>query len=246
MRRLIGVLALLLLVAAVLLVLREPRRSTIQTTDASTTTPPTVETTDTSARDATTTILQETDTTAAAAETTRATTTTLPPDATAEFAITEIQFGANGFVAIANVGIVAGDLGGYALCSRPQYFQIPSIELEPLEAVWLAVGDGANLGDGAGIAKAVIPMNGRVGSIDRTDGELALFRSSAFEDAQQMVTYVEWGSAGHGRSQIAIDAGLWEPDAFLTIPADAFGIQSLAGTTRPAAGPQDWTAGLGG
>ncbi len=205
-----------------------------------------MQTTDTPARDGTTTTLQETDTTAAAGQTTRATTTTLPPDAAAEFAVTEIQFGVNGFVAIVNVGRVSGNLDGYALCSRPRYFQIPPIELAPLETVWLAVGDGANLGDGAGIAKAVIPMNGRVGPVDRNDGELALFRTSAFEDPEQMVTYVEWGSADHGRSQVAIEAGLWEPDRFLVIPPDAFGIQSLAGTMRPAAGPDDWTAGLGG
>lgn len=243
MRRLIGVMALLLLVAAVLLVLRQPRRSTIEATDVSATTPPTIQTTDTSAQDSTTT-LAEVDTTAA--ETTLATTTTLPPDAAAEFAVTEIQFGENGFVAIANVGTGAGNLGGYALCSRPQYFQIPPIELEPLETVWLAIGDGANLEGGAGIAKAVIPMNGLLGPVGRTGGELALYRTSAFADPEQMVTYVEWGVAGHGRSEVAIEAGLWEPDAFITIPADAFGIQSLAGTIRPAAGPEDWTAGVGG
>ena len=172
--------------------------------------------------------------------------TTEPQATGAEFAITELHFGETGFISIVNVGSAPGNLAGYALCVRPQYFQIPDIELAPLETVWIAVGDGANLGDGAGIAKAVIPLNGRLGPLNREDGELALYRTSSFADPEAMVTYVEWGSSGHGRSEVAVEAGLWEPGAFVEVPPDAFGIQSLAGTTRPAMGRADWTAGVGG
>jgi len=246
MRRLIGLVALVLLLGAVFFVLRQPSRSGLEATGVSSTTPPTVRSTDSTVAEAPTTTEPATDTTFAS-------TTALPTDTTefdqgaaaAAFAVTEIQFGTNGFVSIKNVGDASGNLAGFALCSRPRYFQIPDVELQPLEIAWIAFGDGATLGDGAGIAQTVIAMNGQLGIPSRDGGELALYRSSDFENPELMVTYVEWGSAGHGRSEVAIAASLWEPEAFIVVPADAFGIQSIA-PGRAAAGPDDWTAGVGG
>jgi hypothetical protein len=253
MRRLIGIVALLLLLGAVFFVLRQPSRSGLDEASPSTTTSTvggdaavTSGGDDTSTDASTTTEAQDSaESTTSAAATTEVTDTTMPDEVTAEFAVTEIQFDEDGFIAIKNVGPVAGNIGGYALCSRPNYFQLPDLELQPLGIVWLALGDGGALGDGAGIAEAVIPMNGQLGTLRQADGELGLYRGSSFGDPELIVTYVEWGSAGHGRADVAIEAGIWEPDTFLQVPADAFGIQSIA-PGRPATSPDDWTAGVGG
>ncbi|HDH02736.1 MAG TPA: hypothetical protein ENH15_00645 [Actinobacteria bacterium] len=159
----------------------------------------------------------------------------------AQFAITEIVFGEGGYVVITNVGGSTASVGGLALCQRPFYFTLPDIELAPLESVWVAAGDGASLT--ASSAVAVLTANGSLDDFSRDDGEMGLYLSSDFGSAEAIISYVEWGSAGHGRSDVAIEAGLWEADAFIEIPDDAFGVQASA---QAPSGPQDWVAGLGG
>ena len=253
MRRLIGIVALLLLVGAVFFVLRQPSRSGLDeslpsSSTSSDATAAVVSSTEADSPDQSSTSATsagEDDSTTSTDVEPATTDTTLPPEAAADFAITELHFGDDAFIAIKNVGALPGNIGGYALCSRPNYFQLPDMELEPLDIVWFAIGDGAELGDGAGIAEAVIPMNGQLGNLERADGELGLYKGSNFADPELIVTYVEWGSAGHGRADVAIEAGIWEPDTFIQVPADAFGIQSTA-PGRPATSPSEWTAGIGG
>ena len=248
MRRLIGVVALLVLIAAVFFVLRQPSRSGLEATDATSPPSTTVTTTDatTEPSDTTTATTTPTD-----ASTSLAPSTSIiedpadPVEPKAVYAVTEVQFGEAGFVSITNVGSAPGNVGGYALCSNLTYFQIPDVELEPLEIVWIAFGDGAGLGDGAGIAKEVFATNGQIAPAEAAQGEMALYRGSDFGNPDQLVTYVQWGSSAHPREQVAVDAGLWGQGEFLTVPADAFGIQSLA-PGRPAEGLADWTAGVGG
>lgn len=252
MRRLIGLLALLLLIiAGVAVVLTrdttdsQPDGSTDVTAAVTTNVPDDP------------TSLATTDTTSAAASTpptTESTPTTgldttdstRPDDAEPVFVVSEVQFGEEGFIAIRNVGVVSGNLAGFALCNRPAYFQIPDVELDPLDIVWIAVGDGSALSAGAGGVAEIIPMNGALGVIDRADGEIGLYRSSAFDNPEAMITYVEWGAPGHGRSSVAVEAGLWEEGAFIEIPDDAFGIQSIAPPDRPAQSATEWVAGVGG
>jgi hypothetical protein len=241
MRRLIGVIALVAVLAAVFLVLRNNRSTDAELANETSTT--TTQFTDTTAADEPTT----TTVTDTSPPTTSPTTTTTQPAGTAPLlSVTEIQFGENGFIAITNIGNVTADLEDYAVCNRPDYFQIPSIELEPLEVVWLAVGDGSALSGGAGIAKEVIPMNGALGALTRADGEVAFYSSSAFADPEAIITYVQWGSPAHGREETAVAAGIWEEGAFLDVPDDAFGIQSIVGTAGIPTSPDDWVAGIGG
>jgi hypothetical protein len=250
MRRWIGIIALLLVVGAVFIVLREPSRSNFTATDetSSTTAAPATRSTDTTVARTTppTTAVtgdEVTDTTGSAGEPT--TEPADPAEPKAVFAITELQFGENGFVAIRNVGSAPGSLDGYALCSGLRYFQIPDIELAPLEIAWIAFGDGATLGGGAGIAEEVVAMNGRLGTARRAGGEMGLYNGSNFGDPELLLTYVAWGDPEQPRAQVAVDAGIWEEGAVLAVPSDAFGIQSVA-PGRPAAGLEDWTAGVGG
>ncbi len=182
-------------------------------------------------------------TTTAAITTT--TTTTMPGEA--EFAITQVVFGENGYVAITNVGAGAGDVAGFWLCNRPSYVELPSVVLEPGQFVWVATGDGAALDASAAGAVAVTPANGRIGRFANTGGEIALYAGNSFADATAIRDFVEWGPPGGlpraGRGSVAVEAGIWNAGDIVEVPTDAIGI---AATSIPSAGESDWTGDLGG
>ena len=157
------------------------------------------------------------------------------------FVLSEVVFGDNGYVAITNVGGAVGNLEGHALCQRPNYFVLPSIEVEPFQVVWVALGDGAGITNPSVVS--IVPANGQLGRVGRDDGEMALYRSAQFSAPDELRSYVEWGSSGHGRSSVAIEAGLWDPDAFIEIPDDTFGVSS---TDAQPTSPSDWVASIGG
>jgi len=248
MRKVFSLVAVIILVSLVVLIIqRSPDSSTPSGSDR----------TDASIVQGTAASIADTDTTVATfagggdaevtTDTTEVRSIETTPDTVAEsglpaqFAISEIVFGEGGYVVITNVGGSTASVGGLALCQRPFYFTLPDIELAPLEAIWVAAGDGSSLT--ASSAVAIIPANGALSDFGRDDGEIGLYLSSDFGSAEAIISYVEWGSAGHGRSGVAIEAGLWAEDSFIEIPDDAFGVQASA----PApSGPQDWVAGLGG
>ena len=159
----------------------------------------------------------------------------------AEFVLTEVAFGTNGYVAITNVGGATGNLEGHALCQRPAYFVLPSIEVEPFQVVWVALGDGSGITNSSIVA--LVPANGQLGRVESGEGEMALYRSAQFTASEELRSYVEWGSSGHGRASLAIEAGLWEPNSFIEIPDDTFGVSSVA--AEPDS-PDDWVATIGG
>ena len=154
----------------------------------------------------------------------------------AVFAIEMVTFGDGAMVVITNTGAGAGDLAGHWLCQRPSYFQIPDVALEPGAQVAIALdGEGFAPPPGAVTIDAVAT----VGTIDPTSGELGLYSASQFDDPTSIVSYVEWGSAGHGRSSVAVAAGIWTDGGFVaTTPTTA----SLSTTAVPATGPDDWSA----
>lgn len=237
MRKTLSLVSALVLIALIISILRSTPQITIDTPQVSLVASGDVDdTTDTSGAPSElspTTIAPVTDTTA--------TPTPEGSSLRAEFVLTEVVFGDNGYVVVTNVGGAAGDLEGYAICQKPGYFVFPAIEVEPFEVVWVAVGNGVGLTSTAAVE--VIPANGAVGRLARGDGELALYRSAQFSLAEELLSYVEWGEAGHGRSSVAVEAGLWEEGAFIEIPDDAFGVVSAA--AEPSS-PSDWVAGLGG
>ncbi|MEM6396376.1 MAG: T9SS type A sorting domain-containing protein, partial [Bacteroidota bacterium] len=96
-------------------------------------------------------------------------------------------------------------VGDWWLCNFPTYRQLSSLFVE--------CGD-LNLLPGE-----VVVVSGFVG-FDAVDAELGLYETNSFGSSDAIRDYVEWGSSGHGRSQVAIDAGIWIADFFVTIPSD--------------------------
>lgn len=134
------------------------------------------------------------ETTTTRSTTTTAETTTTPPPTTAQpvvgsvadIAVTEVVFGDH--VVLTNLGQGSVSLDGLWLCNRPFYTPLPQSELAPGESI---EASASPLGD--------LPM--RV-------GEVALYRSADFENPEEMLDYVTWGSGG-GRIRAAVEVGLW-------------------------------------
>lgn len=170
-------------------------------------------------------------------------TTTVPaaaPEGDPEFALTQVVFGDSGYVVVTNIGSGTGDVGGHWICQRPAYLEIPSTELDPGQSVWIAAQTGDGLVPAQG-AVAVIPANRSLGAFDATSGEVALYTSSEFGDSTFIIDYVEWGSAGHGRASVAIEAGIWLDGTFVEVPEEAVAISGSAPTSSPA----DWSPDIG-
>lgn len=129
------------------------------------------------------------------------------------FAISRIDFEA-GVVTITNVGGAAADPDGMFVCNRPTYVPLPAGEVAPGDSVEIETD--------------------RLG-IDADGGEVGLYLTGSFSSADDMVSYVEWGSSGHGRSSVAVEAGLWEEGAALDAGASA-----IVATVDEPSGPGDW------
>jgi hypothetical protein len=141
------------------------------------------------------------DTTAAPGTTTGAgaTTTAAPapsggtPAAGHPLVIAAIDFEA-GSILIRNDGAEDYDMSGHWLCNRPNYTAFPAEVLQPGRIVEI---DTASLGIGAG------------------NGELGVYTSNSFGDPTAIIRYVEWGDSGHGRSDTAVDGGVWVDGDFV-------------------------------
>lgn len=234
MRTGLSLAATLILIGLIVVVLRSsPTPDTnLGSAPSSTTTLPATTDTSLAPIPTTTTLLRPvTDTTIGATDET---------GLTATFVLSEVVFGENGYIVVTNVGGATGNLGGFALCQRPAYYQFDSIDVEPFASVWVAMDDGSSL---TNASVTIVGSNGALGRLNPGSGEMALYRSSEFSSSAEILSYVEWGVSGHGRSSVAIEAGLWEADAFIEIPDDAFGVVST--TDQPDA-PEDWVAQIGG
>ena len=60
---------------------------------------------------------------------------------------------------------------------------------------------------------------------------------SDFSNSSDIVSYVEWGSDGHGRAGTAIEAGIWE--GFVPTDENTSGILAV---DSPATAAADWEA----
>ena len=162
-------------------------------------------------------------TTTLAATTTVAATTTGTPPSDGGLVIREIGFDTDfqsGWVLIHNTGTQPVSLGGYFLCQRPSYFGLPSVEIAPDGILWVAPLDAGDLGD----TSPSIGAGGQIGGINSSGGEMGLYSASDFGSSDAIVSYVEWGSTGHGRSSVAVGAGIWGEGDFVPVPAgDAAG-----------------------
>jgi len=154
----------------------------------------------------------ETVTTAAAV--TASTARSQPDGASSFFAINEIGLGADGYISLTNFTEVPVTLDGLFLCQRPNYVALPDVTVEPGQTVRVAVGDGDSI-------ENVVVTNADLGDLKPEDGEIALYTSQDFDDPAAMIVYLEWGSTPHGRSSVAVDAGLWLEGSFAPTSATA-------------------------
>lgn len=157
-----------------------------------------------------------------------------PATGEAVLAITEVRFGDGGYVEIRNVGGAPADLDGWFLCQRPSYHGLGPQVLAPGEAVRVAPGAQPPAGDGVVAAQG----GASIGSLRAVDGEMGLYDSGSFGDSASIQSYVEWGSSGHGRSSVAVGAGIW-PDGGFVDSSGAAGIVAPGGAEDPGG----WSTG---
>ncbi len=131
--------------------------------------------------------------------------------------IVAVDFAA-GFVLLRNDGDEPVDLAGYWLCNRPNYVELPSRTVAPGEVLELDT--------------AVSDL-----SLDPAGGELALYSSRSFGDPAAILRYVQWGSDGHGRTDVAVTAGVWKAGEF--VDNQGGDLQSSGSDPISAA---DWTS----
>lgn len=152
----------------------------------------------------------------------------------AAFIVTTIDF-ESGVVGITNVGSAPGDLSGW-LCQRPSYAEVSAAGVEPGEMVWVAVGDDLPA-TSDGVA-AVVDRRGELGRLTADDGEMGFYADSTFGSSDSIISYVEWGSSGHGRSGVAVAAGIWPRGGVV----DATGAGSITLDSSRPADPAAWTS----
>ncbi len=143
-------------------------------------------------------------------------------DGDAAFVISEVVFGDDGYVGVTNIGEGSGSLSGYQLCQRPSYFGIEDVTVAPGETVYFTAGSGESL-DGQ-----VFEVGSRFGRLRASSGEMGLYSSGSFGSSDAIVSYVEWGSGSHGRSSVAVGAGIWEEGDFVPTTDITAGLALIA------------------
>ncbi len=105
-------------------------------------------------------------------------------------------------VSIKNFGSSTVDISAYRLCSEFTYTpDLTSITL---------VSGSLNLAAGA-----TVVVQGF--AIDATGADLGLYLpTGAFSDANAMVDFTQWLSAGNGRESVAVTKGIWSTGDFIT------------------------------
>jgi hypothetical protein len=150
----------------------------------------------------------------------------------AQLVVNEVS--ANLFSDLVEVKNISGsslDISTYYICSFPAYEQFLDlvIECEEIE------GGGFVLEPGE-----IITISGH--DLGSADGEVGIYTDDQFDDPDFIISYVQYGSAGHEREDEAVAAGVWTAGQFCTTP-NFNGGQTLAydGTGITAA---DWFTSL--
>ena len=113
--------------------------------------------------------------------------------------IERVSFESNEVV-VKNVSSDPYDLTGHALCNRPNYLTLPREVLDP----------GASLTIYASTLQ-----------ISPGGGEVGLYTASSFGDSGAILGYVQWGTDSHGRTEVAVEAGIWPAGDFVAGGASA-------------------------
>ncbi|WP_299225229.1 T9SS type A sorting domain-containing protein [uncultured Psychroserpens sp.] len=125
-------------------------------------------------------------------------------NAQAQFRIVEVD-PATETVKIQNFGNATDNIGAYRLCSLISYrtlssqttIQSGSFNLAPGESVTVTVND-AYLNDGGADLGLYLP-------------------SGSFGLAANMVDFMQWGSGGNGRENVAVNKGIWTLGTFIDV-----------------------------
>jgi hypothetical protein len=99
-----------------------------------------------------------------------------------------------GFITIRNDGDDNYDLAGHWICNRPNYSELQGDVLAPGTTIEI---DTAAIG------------------LDASSGEIALYMSSDFGSADDILRYVQWGTDSHGRTAVAVAGGVWQNGDFV-------------------------------
>lgn len=137
-----------------------------------------------------------------------------PAEASAAGMVIEMVSFETSEVVLRNAGSEPYDLTGHALCNRPSYLTIDSQIVEPGESVSVDAS-GLNLSSGG--------------------GEVGFYTANNFSDAGSIIGYVQWGSDSHGRTDTAVEAGVWTAGDF--VAGDSASIVSSGSSPNSAA---DW------
>lgn len=159
------------------------------------------------------------------------TTSTTVVTGNATFIIGSVVFGNEGTIEVGNLGPDAGDLTGFWIAIHPSYLELPSTILAPGKALIVSFAEDAD-------PDLVIPAAGLLPTLKSSSGEIGLYSGGDFGDPGAMVDYVEWGSTGHTRSNVAIAARLWPEDQAIVTDGSTTG---LTADDRSEPGPQGWT-----
>lgn len=159
------------------------------------------------------------------------TTSTTVVTGNARFVIGSVVFGEGGTIEVGNLGPDAGDLTGFWVAIHPYYLELPSTILAPGKALIISIAEDAD-------PDLVIPAAGLLPTLMSASGEIGLYSSGDFGDPGAIVDYVEWGSTGHVRSNVAIAAGLWPADQAIVTDGSVTGLTS---GDRSEPGPQGWS-----
>lgn len=121
----------------------------------------------------------------------------------AQIRINEVSYntdfqGSTRWVELYNAGTAEVPAADYWLCNFPSYSRLGD----------LTVLDG-NLN---------IPPDGYLvvtfDDLGEGDGMVGLYSSQAFDNADAMLDFMQYGSAGHTRESVAVAAGVWDADTF--------------------------------
>ncbi len=131
------------------------------------------------------------------------------PNLSPNIVINEINV--NTEIELINTGTAPQDLSGWWLCKWPAYVLMDDLTL--------VCGDDLILDPG----ELLTVQSGIL--ISQDDGEMGLYLDDAFGNFESIVDYVEWGSSGHTRSGVAVDANIWSMDDFVAAWPNANSIE---------------------
>ena len=146
--------------------------------------------------------------------------------ATAQIVISEVD-PATGTIELHNIGMEAADASGLILCNRPAYQAVG--ELEVVSGDLMVPADGLLVVVWDAVAAA--------------EAELGIYIDNQFGNAESLISYIEWGSAGHGRESVAVEAGLWSEGSFLDTPEEGQTI-AMTGMSMDVDPIENWGLGV--